>query len=278
MYIGYVDESGFVGRARNPDQPLQAIACILPNAYNLHRTTDEFVEIITIFRKNNIPITELKAKEMYRGRGAWSKVPGEIRHRVFELYLKWLGDRRHKIILSLIDNNRFFDLKDGGSTIANHLGFPYVAGALQVALAIQKHHKGEKRNKGKTILIFDEQEGFENYVAELIAKPPEFTDDFYGYQPRDGIRLNQIIDTAYFVKSHHAHMVQVADAVAFVSRLHLELTVYGELEAYDGERESISSWFEMIRRRLITRGCVYPIDSHEICKFYRDVAPLNMPF
>jgi len=277
MYIGYVDESGFVGKARDSDQPIQAMACILPSIYNLHRTTDEFVEITTIIRENDVPITELKAKEMYRGWGAWSRVSGDIRHRIFELYLKWLEDRRHKTILSLIDNNRFFDLKDSGNSIANHMGFPYVAGALQLALAIQKHHKGEKRNKGKTILIFDEQEGFENHVAELLAKPPGFTDNFYGYQPRDGIKLNQIVDTAYFVKSHHAHMVQVADAVAFVSRLHLELTVYGKAQAYDGERERIRNWFEMIKRRLITRGCVYPIGSHEICEFYREVAPPNMP-
>lgn len=61
MYVGYVDESGYVGSARNESQPLQIMACILPSAYNLHRTYDEFGEIMQILRDNNIPLRELKA-------------------------------------------------------------------------------------------------------------------------------------------------------------------------------------------------------------------------
>ena len=147
MYIGYVDESGYVGHARNPDQPVQAMACILPSAYNLHRTTDEFAGIMRILRRNNIPLAELKAEEIYRGRGAWQRVNGDIRHKILTQYFNWLVNRRHKIILSLIDNNKFFDLKDSGNQIAGRLGFPYVAGALHIALAVQKHNQGKKKNR-----------------------------------------------------------------------------------------------------------------------------------
>lgn len=278
MYIGYIDESGYVGRARNPDQPIQAIACILPSAYNLHRTTDEFAFNMQILRENNIPLAELKAEEIYRGRGAWQRVNGDIRHEIFARYFDWLVNRRHKIILSLIDNNRYFDLKDSGDQIANCLGFPYVAGALHIGLAVQKHNQGKKRNKGKTILIFDEQRDFENTVEDLIARPPEFTDVFYGYQSGDGSRLNQIIDTAYFVKSHYSYLVQTADTVAFVSRLYLQLTTYEMPESYDGELSRIREWCDMIERRLISRSHLYPRGSNGILEFYRNVAPRDMPF
>jgi len=278
MYIGYVDESGYVGHARNPDQPVQAMACILPSAYNLHRTTDEFAVNLQILRDNNIPLAELKAEEIYRGRGAWKRVDGDIRHKIFSRYFSWLVNRKHKIILSLIDNNRFFALKDSGNQIADYLGFPYVAGALQIALAIQRHNQGQKKNKGKTILIFDEQRDFENTVEDLIAQPPEFTDVFYGYQAKNKGRLDQIIDTAYFVKSHHSYLIQTADTVAFVSRLYLQLTVYGMQESYSRELNRIQEWFDMIRGRLIPRTHVYPNGSDDIFKFYRSAAPHDMPF
>ncbi len=273
MYIGYVDESGYVGRARNPDQPVQVMACILPSVYNLHRTTDEFGANLQTLRANAIPLTELKAEEIYRGRGVWGRVEGVVRHRIFSTYFDWLVSRRHKIVLSLIDNNRFFDLKDSGDQIAEHLGFPYVAGALQIALSVQRHNQGRKKNKGKTILIFDEQNEFEGAVEDLIAQPPEFTDGFYGYRPRDRFKLNQIIDTAYFVKSHYSHVIQTADTVAFVSRLYLQLTNYGMEQAYNGELNRIEGWFNTIRERLIPRSHVNPRGSHEILEFYRRVEP-----
>lgn len=278
MYIGYVDESGYVGRAKNPDQPLQAMACILPSAYTIHRTTDEFADNMKILRKNDIPLAELKAEEIYRGRGAWERVGGNIRHRIFTRYFKWLVNRKHKIILSLIDNNRFFDLKDSGDQIANRLYFPYVAGALHIALAVQKYNQGRKKNKGKTILIFDEQRDFENMIEALIAQPPKFTDVFYGYRPENKSRLNQIIDTAYFVKSHYSYLIQTADTVAFVSRLYLQLTTNEIPEAYNGELNRIQKWFDMIKTRLIPRTHIYPKGSDEILEFYRNVAPDNMPF
>lgn len=178
----------------------------------------------------------------------------------------------------MIDNNRFFDLKDSGNKIADRLGFPYVAGALQIALVIQRHNQGQKKNKGKTILIFDEQRDFENTVEDLIAQPPEFTDAFYGYQPKNKGRLNQIIDTAYFVKSHYSHLIQTADTVAFVSRRYLQLTTYKMPEAYDEELKRIQKWVDMIKTRLIPRTHIYPKGSNEIFEFYRNVAPDNMPF
>ncbi len=278
MYIGYVDESGYVGRTRNPDQPLQAMACILPNAYNLYRTTDEFALNLQTLRDNNIPLAELKAEQIYRGRGAWERVDGDMRHGIFSRYFDWLVNRKHKIILSLVDNNRFFDLKDSGDQIADRLGSPYVAGALQIALAIQRHNQGQKKNKGKTILIFDEQSEFEDTIEDLIAQPPEFTDVFYGYSSKDKIKLNQIIDTAYFVKSHYSYVIQTADTVAFVSRLYLQLRDDSMQESYSGELNRIEGWFNMIRGRLIPSAHVYPKGSDGIFEFYRSVVPCDLPF
>lgn len=281
MYIGYVDESGYVGSSRNVNQPVQTMACILPNAYNLHRTYDDFGTIMDILNDNNIAISELKAEEIYRGRRAWNRVEGEIRHDIFSEYLNWLVERKHKIILSLIDNNKFFDLKDSEDELADFFNVPYVAAAMHIALSTQKYNQCSQRstkNKGKTILIFDDQDEFKNKVEELVYKPPEFTDDFYGYQSRHGIRLNQIIDTAFFVKSHYSNLIQVADTVAFVSRLYLELTEYDMRESYSGELNRIQTWFDMIKARLIPSSHCYPRGSQGIIMFFRNIAPSSVPF
>lgn len=278
MYIGYVDESGYVGKCMNPDQPVQSMACILPSAYNLHKTNNEFAYNLKILRQNNISLSELKAEEIYRGRGAWKNVDGEIRHKIFTGYFDWLVRRKHKIILSLIDNKRFFEMKENSNEIALSLYYPYIAGALHIALSIQKHNQAQGSNKGKTILIFDDQGEFENVVEDIIARPPDFTDGFYSYKAKDADRLNQIIDTAYFVKSHYSYLVQAADTVAFVSRLYLQLTQYGLRESYSGELKQIRDWFKMIKNKLVSRSQVYPKGSNEIMKFYINIAPAEIPF
>ncbi|MBE0433789.1 DUF3800 domain-containing protein [candidate division WOR-3 bacterium] len=211
MYIGYVDESGFVGRNRNPNQPVQAMACIMANTYTLHRTLDEFAYNLRILRENNIPLAELKAEEIYRGRGAWQTVDGHIRHEIFTRYLNWLVGRRHFIILSLIDNNKFFDLKASRDELGQALEYPYIAGAMHIALAAQRANQCLPRNKGKTLLIFDEQPQFKQSVETLIAQPPGFTDCYYGFRSRGRTKLNQIIDTAYFVTSDYSYVIQIAD-------------------------------------------------------------------
>lgn len=54
-------------------------------------------------------------------------------------------------------------------------------------------------------------------LAELLWSPPEWTDDYYDKKKKQE-RLDQLVDTAFTVKSHHAGLVQVADIYALVFR------------------------------------------------------------
>jgi hypothetical protein len=47
-------------------------------------------------------------------------------------------------------------------------------------------------------------------------------------------RFDQIINTAFAIKSHHSSLVQVADAICYVYRRHLELA--SQAEAWAGEK------------------------------------------
>lgn len=276
MFLAYADESGFVGARPDPNQPIQALAALLVNTRRMHKTSAEFREILTILREHDIPLEELKAEEIYGGRGPWEHVDGEPRHRIFDIYLRWVESRGHKIVISLVDNQRFFDLKEEGSQIAAWLEVPYVAGALHVALAIQRKQQTWKENKGKTVLIYDEQLQYQNKVMEIVAQPSEKTDPYYKYGGKKE-RLDQIIDTAYYACSHFSILVQVADTIAFIARRHAELCSYGFDERFDGECTRIENWIERIQRHLIERRHVYPPGQVPIISFYKTIAPQPMP-
>ena len=274
VYLAYIDESGYVGHQPNAEQPVQVIACVLANAYNLHRTMTDLQGTIQFLRDRNIPLRELKAGDIYRGRHAWHGV-GDERHQVLTQHFAWLAARGHKLILSVIENQKFFGARTNGNPVATLFEAPYVAGAIHVALSVQKRNQGQKKNKGKTVLIFDEQEAFEGRVEDLIGEPPDFTNTFYGYEG-EGERLSQIVDTAFFAKSHFASLIQVADTVAFVASLYLRLVQYGGQEAYAGELQRITGWTNMLRQHLVPLAQVYPQRHSAITDFYRNMAPDNL--
>ena len=260
MYLCYVDESGFNGKKYNQAQPVQTMIGIFPNVYNYHKSDSEFKKVFEIISQN-IPIKELKAADIYRGRKRWKEINPEIRDRVIDYYINWICERNHNFIVTAIDNKKFFELKkhNNDQKVIKHFPYPWILSAFQIALVIQKLNRNKPKNKGKSLLIFDEEDIFADHLCELIHSPPEFIDEFVKFeQKREGVRLNQIIDSAYFVKSHHSSMAQVVDILAFIYRLHLELNFYGLVEAYDGEREKINNWISLVQNKFIRYSVIYP--------------------
>ena len=273
MFLCYVDESGYNGSKLNSAQPVQVMVGIFPNVYNFHRSDSEFREVFELLR-DEIPLSEVKGEQIYRGRGPWRDVKPEIRDNVIEYYLDWVTNRNHKLIVTAIDNIKYFELREAASDspFIQALPYPYLLAGLHIALAIQKLNRGKKKNKGKTILIFDEQEEFSNTLTELIFSPPEFIDDFVPFDPaKEGTRLNQIIDTAFFVRSHHSSMAQVVDVVAYLYRLHLELTSYGFDESYEGEARKVAAWIERIRGKFVPFNKIYPRRKAPFLDFINEV-------
>jgi hypothetical protein len=260
MYLSYADESGYSGGKYDSRQPVFTMVAVLPNIYNFHRSDSEFREVFNIINAR-VPISELKGEQIYRGKGAWRKIKPQNRDRVIKFYLNWISSRKHKLIVTAIDNRKYFSTKRKRpkNTILQKLPCPYLFAALHTALVIQKLHRSQTHNKGKTLLIFDEQDQFADQVADLIFDPPKFIDDFVEFnQKKEKVRLNQIIDTAFFVKSHQSSMAQVVDIVAYLMRLHLELSHYGLDDSYKNESSKIATWINQIRNKFVPFSKVYP--------------------
>lgn len=275
MYICYADESGYAGAVIDERQRYLVMAAVLANTYNMHRTQTDFGEIVDEFQHlTGRAFREMKAEELYGGRGAWAAVVGEQRHAAYERVLRWFAARRHHVTFSAIDTRIFFALLDGADELIRMIQAPYVACALHVGLMIQRRHQHQSGNKGKTLIIFDQQGEFEFRIAELLSDPPGWTDAYYGHQRGD--RLDQIVDTAYFVRSHHASLIQLADLIALVLRRHAGLNDGGDAERFPGERDRVARWIEILRPRLFERAHRLPPGNDRLAALYRRLCPPSL--
>ncbi|MFP4028471.1 MAG: DUF3800 domain-containing protein [Candidatus Brocadiia bacterium] len=280
MFLCYVDESGHCGRSYNESQPVEVLAGVLINTYKLKKTLREQTELLELLRNNGIPIEEFKASDIYRGRRAWEQVDPEVRVAVFDYLLRWMNDRACKLAICPVDTDLFFALKKNEGKTATLMEFPFEAGALNVVLAVQREHRNKKRNKGNTIFIFDEQHDHSSHLLELFDRDLRYTDAYVLYEPKPRAkkqpeRLDQVIDVPHFTKSHLALPVQLADAVAFIVRRYLELTLYESPERYAGEQDQLHKWYKNVGECMITHTSIDPpVKKRDpLCQFYDDVRP-----
>jgi hypothetical protein len=189
-------------------------------------------------------LRELKGSRIFYGHGGWRQVDPEIRKDIFHQFCGWLADRKHLLALSAIDVARFG--KDLTPDYPDELKDLWLAEAVHVALQLQRFHQSIKKNKGHTVLIFDENKIKADKLNAVLFAPPQWTEPYYD-KKRTKQPLDQIIDSAFFTKSHHAGLAQVADLFAFVFRRYAELTEYGADLVYGGELADI----EEIVRRLV---------------------------
>lgn len=266
MKLCYVDETGTDGRS-----PLFVMVGVVADSQRLRRTQLEFENTFAALRDTTArEIPELKSKELYRGNGPWNGVPGETRHAIITDFCAWLCRRKHSLALAAIDCSRFND-----SPLNTDLDI-WMTGALHIALQLQKAHQSLPGSKGSTFLVFDEHQRHATQLPSLLFDPPSWTDDFYERKPRDS-RLDQIIDTAFYAKSHHVGLVQLADLFSFIFRRYAELADYGESEEYEGEAARLKGWSKTIGSRLLPRSSRWPKKgSDAVATWLRASAPPSL--
>jgi len=266
MKVCYVDETGTDGKS-----PVVVMAGIITDSQRLRRTQQEFDRAFE--RLAELPektVRELKSTQLYRGIRKWRGVDGAVRHGAIGDLCSWVCERKHKLALAAIDTNRFTN-----SSLSEHMDI-WNAAALHIALQVQRSHQSLKKNKGNTFLVFDEHKQKGDSLAEMLFTPPAWTDDYYARTPSKP-QLDQIIDTAFYARSHHVGLVQIADLFAFVFRRHVELQDHAECERFDGEKGLIASWVQLLATRLIARSHRWPKRPSSHCaKSFVDLAPRSL--
>jgi hypothetical protein len=251
MKVCYVDESG-----NTSHDPCLVMVGILVDAHRLNRTREEFAgifdEIQGLFEEN---LCELKGSKLILGRDRWRKVNPNLRKRIAGYLCGWIVERKHNIALSAIDRCKLKN--DRTADVPKDCLDEWLAGGLHIALQLQKANQGKDKNKGHTFLIFDDNKAKADALSDLLWQPPEWTDDYYDRGKKQS-RLDQIVDTTFSIKSHHAGLVQVADLFAFIFRRYAEMKDFGQPEEWSGEQALIDGYVTTMRERLLPRACRWP--------------------
>lgn len=270
MKVCYVDESG-----NSSHDPCLVMVGIVADAHRLNRTRTEFNEIFdevqSLFKEN---LKELKGAKMIFGRDRWRNVDRATRERICSFFCKWVADRKHHIALAAIDRRRFE--RADRSAVPQVSADPWLAASLHIALQLQKHHQAKAKNKGHTFLVMDENKQKADDLAELLFEPPDWTDAYYGRR-KNTARLDQLIDTSFTVKSHHAGLVQVADLYALILRRYAELRDYGSREHWEGEESLIDEYTTILVSRMLPKSTRSPTSAKALCcKWYNEIAPASL--
>jgi len=250
MKFCYVDESG------TGDEHYAIMVGIIVDIIRMRPTKSDWATLLDeLQRIVKKPIREIHTRDFYAGNSPWRDIDGSQRAEIISAIFGWLSDRKHPIVYCAVDKNKFLsefckDRRHGDiKTIWRFL-------SLHLVLSIQKHHQRFPKNKGNTLLIFDNEERERTRFTDLILNPPSWTDTYYNRTSKQDA-LDQIVDVPYFADSKDVPLLQVADFVAYFLRRFAELE-NGDKERYKGEKGQVRQWMKSVLTQAIPLACIYP--------------------
>ena len=260
MKFIYVDESG------SKDQSdVFVMAGLLVDAYRLRKYTDVFNKLISDFLAKH-PGTgsakELKTSALINGTGGWRKIDSEQRKALLK-HMCVLSSECASVFAVGLSFSKFEAALAGGHGYP--LGTSYWMGAaMYVAALVQDKMQLLKKNKGLTVFICDDNKHeMANFAGALHDANPWF-DALYRFDAGKGAqRFNRLVNSAFAIKSQHSSLIQVADAVSYVYRRHLELKT--EKESWAGERDYIAGLAGLLES---TRELMGKVKKEPCVKFY----------
>lgn len=267
MRICYVDETGTDGNS-----PVVVFVGLVVDTTKQAKIDRELRERFdAIYALAKWPLDELKGAHMYPGKKHWRGI--DTRHDAIADLCEWYTETSNcHIALSAVETSTY-----AGSELfeLTELGI-WSAGALHIALQIQKSGQGRNKNKGSTFMVFDEQEIYKNELADLLLDPPECTDAYYERDAK-AVPFDQVIDTPFFVQSERVPAIQLADVFAFIIRRHIEIADGHREERFDGEGALLQTWFDHLEARLLPASARSPKRPRsDLADAYRSSMPSTL--
>lgn len=149
MKFCYIDESG------TGDEPIAVMVGILTDHHRMNPTKSDWRALLnTLTEAVGKPVTEIHTKDLYAGNSPFRQLTPEQRSNLIGQIFQWLRDRKHSIVFTAVDKANLAANRDSEAFHAD-LGTLWRHMAFHVTLALQKHGQTFKKNKGNTVLIFD---------------------------------------------------------------------------------------------------------------------------
>jgi hypothetical protein len=249
MKFVYVDETG----ARDEEQTdVFVMVGLLIDAYRLRKYTWSFDAMIKEFlAKHPKAPEELKTKRLINGVKGWSKIDRADRMKFLADVCDLAADCATVFAVALSFEKFGKAANDGhGQPFGKNY---WLGGAMFIAALVQKKMKKEPKNKGLTVFICDDNKMDMPKFSDGLYKADPWFDPIYQTcrqkkgkavwsEVPDHERFDQIINSGFAIKSEHSSLVQVADAVAYAYRRHLELK--SDKEEWVGEQQYFASLVE----------------------------------
>ncbi|KUF09040.1 DUF3800 domain-containing protein [Pseudoponticoccus marisrubri] len=246
MKFIYIDESGDRGGG-----DVFVMCGLMVDAYKLRKKTADFDRMLgALHAKYPSAARELKTSQFLNGKKPWSKIPPQERKDFIQDVCRLAVDNGGKLFGYGLSYERFDTAK------AAFHGHPsgdsyWLASGMFTAALVQKKMQGVKGGKGLTVMIMDDHKMEMPGLSDGLYMADEWYDGLFQERKKvrgkstwgarkAGDRFDQIINTAFAIKSDHSSLVQVADVISYVYRRHLELKALPE--KYPGERE----YYEML--------------------------------
>lgn len=263
----YCDESG------TGDNPIATMVGIIVDSGRMHLTKAAWRALLgSLSNKRGRTIEELHSADFYRGNGVWHGMEASERTDIINVILDWFTERKHRLVFTSATRSAYVAVRKSGE-IPDELNTIWQLLAFHLVLAVQRYSQPEKRNKGHTVLQFDDNSVERGRFTDLVYAPPEWSDGYYGRTKKQD-QLDQIVDMPNFSDSKKLPLIQVADFLAFFLRRYAELEEGCSEEQYEGERERISGWAKQIADRAIDRAHVYPkTKRNEAQEYFYRLAP-----
>jgi hypothetical protein len=150
-----------------------------------------------------------------------------------------------------------------------------------VLLSLQRLKYGMPNNKGKTVVIFDEEGEHDKRLIKLLSDDLSFTDKFTQLEmPKSKNkqaeieRFCQIVDIPFFSKSEHSQLIQIADLVAFVVSRYIQLKTFNVQPAFEGELFVIEDFYLGLKNSLVPAAHLNPSAKGDpLSDFFQKIRP-----
>lgn len=251
MKFCYVDESG------TGEEPYAVMVGIIVDAQRMNLTKQHWSYLLSALSEViQRPITEIHTRDFYAGNGPWRGINGPQRSEIITLIFNWLRDRKHHMVFSSVDKSKYYsDFRN--EPFAGEIPNLWCFLALHLTLSLQKLHQTENKNKGHTVLIFDNEEQASKDFITLSNNPPAWTHEYYEKKRKQN-PLDQIIDSPYFADSQSVGLLQVADFVSYFLRRYIELKQNANPPRYQDEETKVYGWMDTAFERTIPISIMYP--------------------
>jgi hypothetical protein len=271
MQFVYIDESGL------GNEPIGVMVGVIADSHRMRLTKQHWNELLEVLSKIiGRKIVEIHTRDLYSGNSPWRNLNGDQRSQIITAIFKWLTDRKHSIVYSAINkekfNNEFVNDKEykDVNTLWRFM-------ALHLSLSLQKHFQGSPRNKKRTVnltgnfvLVFDNEHKEEKRITDLLLNAPDWTDSYYNRLEHQDT-FSQLVDVPHFVDSKDVGLIQLADFICFFLRKYIELQMDFVKEEYVGEKAKVKDWSVFYLKQSIPKNNIYLSRSRCNCAelFYK---------